>query len=142
MTLLGVQPRFDRQYDYDGLHRLIEAQKGSKSGSTFSRVAGSQHWALGAIGNWNSFDTDLNNDGSYSSSNDKVVAGTFNDANEMTQIQRTVQGGSPITLSFTYDKAGNLREQQIASNRKVRYTHDGWNRLVKVQRVELPKLVS
>jgi hypothetical protein len=70
--------------------RLIEPRKGSDSGSNFSRVAGSQHWALNAIGNWNSFDTDLNNDGSYSSSNDRVNAGTFSDANEITQIQRTI----------------------------------------------------
>jgi YD repeat-containing protein len=54
---------------------------------------------------------------------------TFNDANEMTQIQRTVRGGTPTTLTFTYDKQGNLREQQLASNRKMRYTHDAWNRL-------------
>jgi RHS repeat-associated protein len=98
-------------------------------------VAGSQHWALNAIGNWNSFDTDLNNDGSYSSTNDKIHAGTFSDANELTQIQRTIQGGTPTTLAFTYDKAGNLREQGLSSSVKMRYTHDAWNRLVKVQQV-------
>jgi hypothetical protein len=98
-------------------------------------VAGSQHWALNAIGNWNSFDTDLNNDGSYSSTNDKIHAGSFSDANEITQIQRTISGGSPTTLTFTYDKAGNLREQGLSSSVKMRYTHDAWNRLVKVQQV-------
>ena len=114
---------------------LIEAQKGSDYGSNFSRVAGSQHWTLNTIGNWKSFNTDLNNDGSYSSTNDKIHAGRFSDANEVTQIERTISGGSPTTLSFTYDKAGNLREQQLSASVKMRYTHDAWNRLVKVQQV-------
>src|SRR5690606_5827170 len=45
-----------------------------------------------------------------------------------------LQGGQ-TTLGFTYDKAGNLREQALTSNTNLRFTHDAWNRLVKVEHV-------
>ena len=40
---------------------------------------------------------------------------------------------STFELTPTYDDAGNMREHPINSNTKYRYTHDLWNRLVKVE---------
>src|SRR5690606_11462901 len=105
---------------------------------------GSQQWNLGVIGNWSSFDTDLNGDGQYQGANDRIVAGSFNDANEISQLVQTLSGGQ-TTLGFTYDKAGNLREQRLSAMSKLRFTHDAWNRLVKVEHINeasFPETVS
>src|SRR5690606_7238127 len=118
----GALQALNRQYEYDELYRLQEAKRGSGSGQNFTPASGSQQWNLGVIGNWSSFDTDLNGDGQYQGSNARIVAGSFSDANEIEQLIQTLQG-SLATLGFTYDKAGNLREQALTSTSSLRFTH-------------------
>jgi len=70
--------------------------------------------------------TDLDGDGLYQTADDRIIAGDFTDANEIVELIQTLQGGSPTTLEFTYDKAGNLREQAMSGSAKLRFTHDAW----------------
>ncbi len=47
-------------------------------------------------------------------------------------------GGTPPVLPFAYDSAGNMRTQTESNTDWERvYTHDAWNRLVKVERHEI-----
>lgn len=132
-ALRGAAQKLNRQYDHDDLDRLIEARRGSDVGVSFDLGAGSQRWALDVIGNGSSLGTDLDRDGVFQSSDDRIVVGDFNDVNEVLDLEQTVAGGSPTTMAFTYDKAENLREQVLASGATLLFTHDAWSRLVKVE---------
>lgn len=120
----------DMVYTYDGLHRLQEAQRGVDGGS-FTPAPGSEKWNLDMLGNWSKFLTDGNGDGDYLDSNEETRR-SHNDVNELTGVDLDGNGSTDITLTF--DHAGNLREQPagLVTN-SHRYTHDLWNRLVKVE---------
>ncbi len=58
---------------------------------------------------------------------------THNDVNELSDRDPDGSGGND-KLALTYDKAGNLRTEEVGSGPiTVTYTHDAWNRLVKVE---------
>jgi len=124
----------DSRYSYDGLHRLSEAKKHLRTASTFEAQKGSQRWELDVLGNWTKFQKELNGftsgSGSPYTNSDETENRTYNQANEI--LNRYPLGtGNPPTLPFTYDHAGNLREEQFNSTTSHVFTHDAWNRLVK-----------
>jgi hypothetical protein len=133
----------DAMYEYDGLDRLIKANRG-KTGTPFDHVGGSQSgpivpsqkWDLDMLGNWDN----LNSDGSGNdfASGTSTEARIHNQANEL----REQQTGSGPTLENLYDHAGNMRVQKIDDGvgvTEITYTHDLWNRLVRVQYGEDPR---
>lgn len=131
----------DFAYTYDGLDRLKQADRGTAGGS-FTHVANpaggeftpGQAWALDTLGNWNNLVTDKDADSADGNGTDNTEARTHNQANELL-TQDLASAGAP-DLDLTYDKAGNIRTQEAgveATPTVITYTHDLWNRLVKVQ---------
>jgi YD repeat-containing protein len=137
----------DEQYDYDGLRRLKDAERGSWNGSSFTLQNGSDTYDRDAIGNWNFSGLDSDSDGVFTDPGEKTDR-TNNMANEVTLLD-IVQGafdpmdiGVPPTtyvdvpLDITWDHAGNMRtrDEHFGGGLTAEhvYTHDAWNRLVKV----------
>jgi RHS repeat-associated protein len=146
----------DFKYLYDDLDRLVESKRGIDGGS-FTHVANnanftpSQKWGetgdgdsdgLDFLTNWKYRIIDMNNNGPDGASPDITETRVHNDANELTSLDPDGSGGG-AAFPITHDKAGNIRERRlsnIGSNgyTKYLYTHDAWNRLVKVQHVTKP----
>lgn len=122
----------DFKFQYDKLDRLVEAQRGVYNPSTqgITLAAGSQQWVLDTLGNWAYFRTDLNGTSGYEASEEQ--GRTHNAANEISSTTRYAPGTSGLTIPFTYDDAGNMKDRLRSTNLYWRYTHDAWNRLVKV----------
>ncbi len=114
----------DFRYEYDGLDRLVQADRGAEGGS-WSAAVGGQQWALDMLGNWDSIFNDTNGDGNYTSSSpDEEQERTHNFANEIEDI---------TSLPFAYDAAGNMTEQGLPAAATKYYTHDAWNRQTEVK---------
>jgi len=129
----GRQP-FSHEYTYDGLDRLKEAKRGVWDGSSFTVADDSQRWSLDLLGNWDTMETDLNGDGVYAPSTDDLEdARSHNLVNEITQRTTTRMGSQTLSTTPTWDDAGNLRKEDRNAALEATYTHDGWNRLVKVE---------
>lgn len=124
----------DWQYTYDGLDRLKEAFRGSRAdddfgtGDTYIKAAESRSWTLDILGNWDDLTTETDSDWNFGTSAN-TGARTHNAANEVTQFELF---NSSTTMSPTYDDAGNIRESNTSN--PLIYTHDPWNRLVKVEK--------
>ena len=130
-------------YAYDGLHRLVNARRGVWTGGlaspSVSQLKGSQEWALDPLGNWSSGGTDLDGAGGIDADEteprdhrDPSLTPPTNRVNELFQRELSVDSGGG-TVDLAYDYAGNLLRQQLQSGGALRYTHDAWNRLVKVE---------
>lgn len=115
----------DRKYAYDKLDRLTDAKRGV-NGTSFTQDKGSQNWALDMLGNWKATQRDADGDGYESSETENRE---HNTANEITNRYPNGTGNSP-TLPFSFDDAGNLREEKFTSSTSHVFTHDAWNRLV------------
>jgi len=114
----------DFRYEYDGLDRLAQADRGAQGGS-WSHAVGGQQWALDMLGNWDSISNDSNGSGTYTTSSpDEQQERTHNFANEIEDIG---------VIPFAYDKAGNMTEQGLPATATKYYTHDAWNRLTEVK---------
>jgi RHS repeat-associated protein len=142
----SAQP-LSQSYSYDGLHRLTEATRGIWNGSlttpSVSQLRDSQAWSLDPLGNWSSVATAATNAGIDDP--DDIEIRDYRDApggdpeNRVNQLMsRTLSasaGGDEPAL--TYDFAGNILRQELTNDgtdtTALRYTHDAWNRLVKVQ---------
>ena len=130
-------------YAYDGLHRLVDARRGAWTGGlsspSVSQLKGSQQWALDPLGNWSSVGTDLDGAGGIDSDEtetrdhrDPSLTPPTNRVNELYARELAPDTGGG-TVDLSYDFAGNLLRQQLQSGGALRYTHDAWNRLVKVE---------
>jgi hypothetical protein len=134
----------DSQASYDELQRLVAHARGQNSGGGFTHVGSTNAsitpglaWSLDFLGNWTKLVTDLDADGpSESDSADNKEQRHHNDVNEITEID--LAGDDDYELPLSYDKAGNVRERGLTSTTIYRYTHDAWNRLVRVQHVTDP----
>jgi RHS repeat-associated protein len=122
----GNQWKMSWEYDYDGLHRLTAADRGKWNGSALTNLAGGQQWTLELLGNWSQWKFDADFSGSFSAA--ETEDRTHNGVNELLDRDQGT-GGTDETL--TYDLAGNLRTR-VADSVTTTYTHDAWNRLVKV----------
>jgi len=97
-------------------------------------ASGSQQWKLNMLGNWDELLTDANGDGDYIDMiADAKETRTHNEANEITD--RDYSGaGSASNQDRLQGKAGNLtREKNPAIQAGRQFTHDAWNRLVKIE---------
>lgn len=119
------------EYSHDGLHRLAEAKRGVRNGSTFTYAATSQKWSLDTLGNWVELDSNANSSGTYASSETRV----HDEANGLTSLDPDGSlSASPFSLA--YDDAGNLASREtshVGGGTTVTFVHDGWNRLVEVK---------
>jgi len=135
------QDNRDMVYTYDGLDRLQEAERGAPgSGGTFSHAPGSRQWDLDMLGNWSKIFTDASGDGDYSGGDTgEEHRRGHNDVNEILGIDTDADGTDELDLA--HDDNGNLREQDLTTSPSAtayRYTHDLWNRLVRVEHVTDP----
>ncbi len=126
----------DWEYEYDNLDRLKTANRGLRDDfaapTTLTSIAkNSRQWNLDMLGNWNNVITDDNGDELFDAVTE-AESRTFNSANELTDRDGPV--GSGITFSPTYDDAGNYRSNGSSGSEELIYTHDAWNRLVKIER--------
>jgi RHS repeat-associated protein len=125
----------DYKFTYDKLDRLTEALRGvynptSQVISSYS--AGSQQWALDMLGNWAYFRQESSAASPNYTDANEAQARTHNAANEIDSMDRVAPGQSALSIVPTYDDAGNMKERKRSTNVKWQYTHDAWNRLVKV----------
>ena len=120
----------DRIATMDGLHRLTEFEHGVDPPSgTFAPAIGSQKWDYDLLGNWSVFNNDVNGDGDYLDT-DEIENRDHNLANEITG--RDPDDDSTNEITYTYDDAGNIRTSDDGTITTT-YTHDGWNRMTKVE---------
>ncbi|MEY4534579.1 MAG: hypothetical protein RLZZ246_897 [Planctomycetota bacterium] len=126
----GNQWKMSWEYEYDGLHRLTIADRGTYDpngrGTSLANPKGGQQWTLDLLGNWNQWKFDADFGGSFSAA--ETEDRTHNGVNELLDRNQGT-GGTDETL--TYDLAGNLHTR-VANAVTTTYTHDAWNRLVKV----------
>ena len=125
----------DGEFSYDDLFRLIEAKRGTQGGS-FTHNGGSQKWDLDVLGNHLSTWTDLANFGTYDSDEEDERVHTENELDERT-LKEQASGSSDLVLDLTHDKNGNIKSAErpdgAGSSTTISFTHDAWNRLVKVK---------
>jgi RHS repeat-associated protein len=114
------------KYMYDGLNRLIQADRGEPNGTGWTSASKTEDWDLDIFGNWDSYDNDL-----YSQQIAEIRS--HSEANELTQNTRTINSNPPVDLDMTYDDAGNLKTREVSDTVRWVYTWDAWNRLVSVQ---------
>ncbi len=111
----------------DTLDRLVEYRRGVE-GIGFAYDFGSQKWTYDFLGNMVMIERDLTGDGDYGDTNE-VENRTHNLANEL--LGRDIDDDATDEVTFTLDHAGNIRTSDDGTT-VTTYTHDGWNRLVKV----------
>jgi len=128
----------DDQYLYDDLHRLIENHRGVLSGSTVAQDVGSRDWDLDSLGNWELIAVDLNGDDDYTDTDEKDTR-EHNLANELER--RTINAATSYDLDYTSDDSGSLETEEYASG-DFNYTHDAWNRLVRVHEPTTPTTID
>lgn len=149
------RPDRDEAYTYDGLHRLTQADRGKRVGTTFTGGSSdrSQKWTLDGVGNWLTTVTDLDKDGTYETTGspipDIVDTRTFTATGANEILTRSVHDpaeGSPpsATVDPTYDAAGNMtvrpvyfldlgEDSSAIETADHTLVYDAWNRLVKVR---------
>ncbi|MDZ7616772.1 MAG: RHS repeat-associated core domain-containing protein, partial [Patescibacteria group bacterium] len=119
----------DELYEYDQLYRLINTQRGNLSANrdAITDKAFEQDWALDATGNWDSFDEDLDGDGT----NDLEQTRDHNEANETGTIGAT---SGTNWADPSHDAVGNMTSMPKPSDlgNSISGTYDAWNRLVEV----------
>lgn len=111
------------------------ADRGEFDGSTFTDGVGVQEWTLDILGNWTNIKQDLDGDGNFTD-NKEDEDRDHNKANEITSLDINGLIGSPFTQHS--DKAGNWTRKRRSNSVDTRYTHDAWNRLVKVELGTVP----
>ncbi len=148
----GAQQNQSNKYTYDDLDRLTHATRGSgyELVTTFAFTAdsGGENWSLDMLGNWDQIITD-----------DTAPYGTFDDMgpnvdsfvkrdhddaiNELTELDTDATDPGDIS----YDDAGNIDDHEfpdadVDQDFLFRYTHDAWNRLVKVEYVDVDNVMQ
>lgn len=113
------------EYTNDKLDRLTKARRNTWANLTggSANAPGTQAWTLDPLGNW--ADVSTWTSGSTPTPEDRA----HNKVNEV--LTRDIPGTSADhTLGF--DNAGNLATVAVTGGSTTTYTHDLWNRLVKV----------
>jgi RHS repeat-associated protein len=119
-------------YAYDGLHRLVDTQRGTLNGAkdAITTLAFQQNWSLDGLGNWLNFKQDDN--GNTSGGWDLDQTRSHNQANEITGITPGSGGGGWHTPA--HDAAGNMVEMPKPQQPDEGFeaVYDAWNRMVKL----------
>ncbi|MFO0894520.1 MAG: RHS repeat-associated core domain-containing protein [Phycisphaerales bacterium] len=113
-------------YTNDPLNRLTAAMRNTRAnltGGTPTNGPGSQAWSLDLLGNWSDVST------WDATPTQQTESRTHDTVNEL--LTRNLPGSTP-DHTLTYDDAGNLASDAISGGATTTYTHDAWNRLVKV----------
>lgn len=143
------RPDRDEHYTYDGLDRLIQADRGlyNHAGSPPTFTNGGtrgQKWELDPLGNWKKFRVNVDGNGSFTDNGDTLDERTFNLVNEtLTRTLKDSQLGtqpppsSAVGLDPAFDAAGNMtsRPKLVSGTTTAGWTlkYDAWNRLVHVE---------
>jgi len=140
----GAAQPLSQGYEYDDLHRLVEARRGTWNGTSVPTGKGSQRWrddvnnvTLDALGNWRQSWIDRDGDGSYADATERDDR-THDIFNRIVGHVLTGQGsgGSDLNLGdLAYDRASNLASWKVQSGTSataVTAKHDAWNRLTEV----------
>jgi YD repeat-containing protein len=128
-----VHVGFDVKYTMDDLDRLIDAEEGTRSGSSIATRTRHQTWLqsgtsqLGHTGNWVRSKLDLDGDDNWNETDEYDDTRTHNAVNELTARDTDSNGSSNFTLS--YDAAGNLTDD----GEDYEYEYDAFYRLRKVK---------
>lgn len=113
-------------YTNDGLNRLATARRNTWAnliGGTPSDGVGTQSWDLDLLGNWIGATT-------------KTAISTISESREHNEVNELIErdfAGSSSDHTLGYDAAGNMATDAVTSGATTIYTHDLWNRLVKVE---------
>ena len=135
-------------YQYDDLERLETAYRGQQTPGTgtpgsvnedFTVSAGSVDWGLDILGNWDTVSDDSHGVWPVVWSNNAIEREnrTHNMANELLSRSNPGPGGSvSIITQPSYDAAGNIADNWPVPSTPIAltYTHDMWNRLVRVEK--------
>jgi len=117
---------FDELYDYDGVYRLTDSDRGTLNSSRdqISSLKLAHDWGLDPTGNWSTFSIDDTVD----NNNDLTQGRTHNKANEIEKIDNSED-------HVQHDAAGNMIKAPKPASWSAHYdlTYDAWNRLVKVE---------
>jgi RHS repeat-associated protein len=146
----------DQDYDYDGLHRLLDADQGGASDTTglVSDPLFEQRWTLDQLGNWPEFRQDTNGDTDFTDSDDFDQDRLHNSANEIDNDNNhaNTPSGTITAASLqvdwadpVQDAAGNMTTVQIppgsaAGGMQLKY--DAWNRMTTVSVLGIGTIVS
>jgi RHS repeat-associated protein len=129
----GANLPLDYQYVYDKLHRLNEAYRGHQDSGEVPVGAGSEQWSLDALGNWKKYIEETDDQGEAF---EEDVDDTYDRTHDKLNILKeyTLNGGSG-NFDLTTDLAGNVKSREVSDTAadKLKYTHDAWDRLVKVE---------
>ncbi len=121
---LGMPLHLDELYEYDGLYRLINTQRGNLNANrdAITDKAFEQDWGLDATGNWEGFNQDDDGDGT----NDLEQTREHNEANEVTSASDWA--------SSAHDRVGNMTSMPKPASPAdaLGAKYDAWNRLVEV----------
>jgi len=153
----GAEQPLSHMYAYDGLHRLIDARRGvwnrDLGTPSVTPAKWSQEWSLDPLGNWASVTTDGtlpletetrdhrdNPNGNPENRVNKLMARIWTFPEEPPDPPPPPPP-PPIIKALSYDFAGNMLRQVLTKvgtdTTALRFTHDAWNRLVRVEYEEL-----
>ena len=120
---------FDELYNYDGVKRLKDMDRGTLNGSkdAITDLQFADCWSLDETGNWSNFRQDDTGNGTWDLNQDR----TNNMVNEITDITEST---GPSWATPAYSKAGNMTTIPQPADPTGSYTatYDAWNRLVKI----------
>src|SRR5262249_55629337 len=127
----NVHTGFDVKYTMDDLDRLVDAEEGTKSGSSIASRKRQQTWTtLSQTGNWSRGKLDLDGDGAYTSWDEYDDTRGHNDVNETTT--RDLDSNSSTTgnnYTLTSDAVGNLTND----GKDYKYEYDAFRRLRRIK---------
>lgn len=137
----AVRADRDWWYQYDGLDRLKVAYRGQQTpganAQDFTVSTGSLEWGLDILGNWTKFSQDANGTWEVAWANNAAEREdrAHNMANELLDRTKPGPGGSTAIIAEpSYDPNGNIATNwpTPTAQNALKYTHDLWNRLVRV----------
>jgi RHS repeat-associated protein len=129
----NVHEGHDVMYTMDDLDRLIDAEEGTRSGSSITSRTRHQTWLhsstsqLSHTGNWTRSKLDINGDDDWSDTDEYDDSRTHNTVNELTA--RDVDSDATDDYTLSYDAAGDLTDD----GEDYKYEYDAFYRLRKVR---------